>query len=612
MSLSGQAAKSAATSISDEDVFGRVYDHGVVKRLIPYVMPQKYLILLAIMAMIVFAGSQVAVPWLIKIGIDKYIVSGDRSGLVLVGFFFFGNVLLNGVSNYIQQVSIGLAGQKVLFALRTAMFAHLQKMSLRFYDRSEVGRIMSRVQGDVFQLQECLSVAVSTLGDLLSLAGIITVVILMDVKLGLISMSVLPVLLIIMSMWQPSARRVFVNARRTISVLNGALNENISGIRVVQSMNRQTRNLEEFDTKNDENLRAYLSAGKLSNILLFPVDGLSALAIGLALFFGASMVTEKSLEIGALVAFVMYIQRFFDPIRSLTMQYTQLQRAMASGSRIFELLDQELDMMDVKDANGLPVLKGKVEFRNVTFGYSKENEVLLGTSFVVNPGETVAIVGPTGAGKTTLISLLARFYDVERGKGSVLVDDHDIRDWTRDSLVNQISVVLQEPFLFSGTVMENIRYNCPNTTHEDIIKAAQAVGAHSFITKLEDGYETFLEERGMNLSVGQRQLLSFARAIVRNPRILILDEATANVDSATELLIQKALKELLRGRTAILIAHRLSTIRGSDKILVLQNGEIVEQGNHAELMLASGLYTHLYQMNYAALESTDLAFSRKQ
>jgi ATP-binding cassette subfamily B protein len=332
------------------------------------------------------------------------------------------------------------------------------------------------------------------------------------------------------------------------------------------------------------------------------VDILMAVAIGLALFFGARMIGTKELEVGALIAFVIYIQRFFDPIRNLTMQYTQLQRSMASGSRIFGLLDTPLDLVDTPSATVLPKLRGEVEYRNVSFSYVQTEQVLKNVSLHIRPGETVALVGPTGAGKTTVVSLLARFYDVSHGEGAILVDGYDIRDVTRKSLASQMSMVLQEPFLFSGTVRENIKYNHTDASDRQMIEAAQAVGADDFIMRLQNGYDTYLQERGSNLSIGQRQLISFARAIVADPRILILDEATANVDSHSELLIQRALKKLLRGRTAVVIAHRLSTIRGADKIVVLNRGEIVELGTHGQLMGRRGLYAHLYHMNYATIE----------
>ena len=396
--------------------------------------------------------------------------------------------------------------------------------------------------------------------------------------------------------------KAFIRVRTTIAIVNGALNENITGVRVVQSMDRQGRNLEIFNGKTHDYLSAELGASRIAASLLPPLDLLNVVAIGLVLFFGSRMISSAQ-EIGTLIALVMYIQRFFDPIRSLTTQYTQFQRAMASGARIFELLDTDPDLVDTPNAKVLPTLKGEIDFQDVSFGYIPGEDILKGVNLHIKPGETVAVVGPTGAGKTTLISLLSRFYDVERGRGAILVDGHDIRDVTRRSLVSQISMVLQEPFLFSGTVRENIKYSHQAVTDEQMMEAARAVGAHEFIVRLEKGYDTLLEERGGNLSVGQRQLLSFARAIVADPRILILDEATANIDSFTEMLIQRALKSLLHGRTAVVIAHRLSTVRNADKIIVVNNGEIAEVGTHRQLIDHEGLYAHLYQMNYAAFEA---------
>ena len=586
----------------DEETFGRVFDQRVVMRIVPYLLPYKGLIAISMVAMVAFTATQVAVPWIIKIGIDNYIRAGDYSGLSLIVALFMGNALLSWGSHYLSEITLVRASQQVLYRLRRDMFAHLQRLSVTFADKNEVGRIMSRVQGDVYQVQEFLGVAVVTLGDLMGLAGIVVAVMLMNVKLGLISMVVLPMLIMVMAFWQPRAGKAFIRVRGAIAIVNGAFNENISGVRVVQAMNRQRHNLEQFDVKNRENLRAGLSASRLSAGLLPVVDILSALSIGLAVFFGARMVSGNSLEVGALVAFILYIQRFFEPIRSLTMQYTQLQRAMASGSRIFELLDTEPDLVDAPGAKVLPRLRGEIELRNVSYGYVPGQDVFRNLNLHIKPGEAVAVVGPTGAGKTTLVSLISRFYDVPRDKGAILVDGHDIRDVTRSSLAGQMGMVLQEPFLFSGTVRMNIKYNHSGATDGDMIAATRAVGAHDFITRLEDGYDTYLHERGVNLSLGQRQLLSFARAIVADPRILILDEATANIDSYTEMLIQRALVKLLAGRTAIVIAHRLSTIRGADKIVVMDNGQIAEVGTHGQLMDLGGLYAHLYRMNYAAME----------
>ena len=586
-----------------DDVAGSVFSYRVVARLAPYVRPSAHLVAIATVAMIAFAASLVAVPWLIKVAIDDYIVPGDLSGLGFIVALFVGNALITVVAHFTQEIAMTRAGQAVLYRLREDMFSHLQKLSLSFYDRTEVGRLMSRVLGDVYQLQEFLSIAVITVGDLLSLTLIVAVVVTMSLELGLISMAFVPVLVLIVMVWQPFARRGFVEVRRTISIVNGALNENISGVRVVQSMNRQERNLDQFDEKNRASLTTSLSATRLASSLLMPVDTLTHLAIGLVIYFGARMVTDDAIEVGTMVAFVLYIQRFFEPIRSLTMQYTQLQRAMASGVRIFELLDTEPDVVDAPDARDLPRLDGEIEVRNVSYGYVEGEDVLKNVHVHVKPGSTVAIVGPTGAGKTTLVSLISRFYDVEPGRGAILVDGKDIRDVKRRSLARQMSMVLQEPFLFSATVRENIKYNHPDVTDEQMIEATKAVGAHDFITRLEDGYDTDLHERGVNLSVGQRQLVSFARAIVADPRVLILDEATANIDSYTEMLVQRALKRLLKGRTAIVIAHRLSTIRGADQIVVLHLGEVVEVGTHDELMQNGNLYAHLYQMNFASLKS---------
>ena len=605
---------SAARGHADEEVFGAVYDQKVILRLLPYITPYKKMVGIAFFAMIIYTLTQVGVPWLIALGIDTAlgvssisVIGKGQSGLNMIIVVFFVVAILNWVSNYSQQFAMEKVGQGVLFNLRRGLFGHVQKQSLSYFDKTEVGRLMSRVQGDVGQLQEFSALVVMTLGELLSLVGIVVALLLLDLELGLITMTVIPVLTLIMVVWQRFARRSFIEVRRCIAIVNAAFNENISGVRVVLGLNRQNKNLKVFDDKNLDHRQSNILASRYTAGLMPSVDILTSMSICLALLFGASMVglngseNNDFIEPGVLVAFVMYIQRFFDPIRNLTMQYTQLQRSMASGARIFDLMDQEPEMKDDMNAGEMPSLNGKVEFSNVSFSYVPGEEVLSSFNMVVNPGETVALVGPTGAGKTSVISLLTRLYDYK--DGDILVDGISINSVTRKSLISQMSVVLQDPYLFSGSVKENIKYENLHVSDGSVVAAAKTVGARQFVMNLPDGYDTLLTERGSNISLGERQLLSFARAIIADPRILILDEATANVDSYTEAQIQAALSGLLKDRTAIVIAHRLSTIRGADKIVVMDKGNVVEAGRHDDLITNSGLYSRLYEKNFSSLES---------
>ncbi|MBT6859611.1 MAG: ABC transporter ATP-binding protein, partial [Rhodospirillaceae bacterium] len=400
--------------------------------------------------------------------------------------------------------------------------------------------------------------------------------------------------------WLPIAKRAFMRARETSSMVNGALAENINGVRTVQEMTRQQINYDAFEGKVMDNLLAHLRASRLAQIMVPTVDTLTGGAMAIVIIIGGNLVLDRSLDVGVMVAFLFYIQRFFDPIRSLTMQYSVMQRAMASGQRIFEVLDVKVEVEDKPDAATLDDADGSVEFKDVTFGYVKGQAVLKNINFRIEQGETIALVGPTGSGKTSTTALLHRFYDVWQGQ--IMVGGKDVRDVTQESLGQHVAMVLQEPFLFTGTVFENIRYRSTEAGMDKIVAAAKAVGAHDFIMALPDGYDAILGQRGGNLSIGQRQLISFARAIVADAKILVLDEATANVDSFTERDIQQALARTLKGRTGIVIAHRLATVRHADRIIVLQDGAITETGTHEELLDLGGLYHRLHAMNYASFD----------
>ncbi|MER8401477.1 ABC transporter ATP-binding protein [Mesorhizobium sp. M0664] len=587
----------------EEEMFGRAFDKSILRRIWAFVRPYRARVVITIAAMLIFTGTQLLIPLIIRYALDQGMnpARTDRSAqLAAVGAFVLA-ILVNFAAGYMQETVVGKVAETVLFDIRRAMFGHLQKVSLSFMDKTEVGRLMSRLQGDVNSIQEFLETSVYSVGDVALLFGIVFVMLWLDFRLGLLTLSVLPVLVIVRIVWLPRARDAFMAAHETNSVVNGALAEAIHGVRTVQSMDRQQVNFILFDDKAHANLRTHLIAAKYALVMVPIVDGLTGLAMAAVIVVGGSMVMNGRIDVGVLVAYLFYIQRFFDPIRSLTLQYSVMQRAMASGKRLTDVLDVKIDVQDKPNAEVLsPEMDGSVEFRDVTFGYNPNRSVLKNVSFRVNPGETVALVGPSGSGKSSAMALVHRFYDVQQGQ--VLVGGHDVRDLTQESLGRQVAMVLQEPFLFTGTVFENIRYHKTEAARDKVIEAAKAVGAHDFIMSLADGYETQLGERGDNLSLGQRQLISFARALVADAKILVLDEATANIDSYTEMQIQKALIKLLEGRTGLVIAHRLATIRGADRIIVLQNGQVIATGNHDQLIAMGGLYSKLYNLNYASFD----------
>ena len=593
----------------DEEMFGRAFDGRVIRRFLEFCHPYRASLAIAVVSVLVYTATQVAIPLVILHAIDNALVEGsrDQSLLEVIVLVFASIVILNYGANFLQEILVGRAAERVLIDLRRAMFTHLQRVSLSFMDRTEVGRLMSRLQSDVNALQEFLESSIFAVGDLVLLVGIVAVLLVLDWNLGLLTLSIVPILFVMRIIWLPRAKEAFMKAREANSIANGALAEAIHGVRTVQGMVRERVNFALYNDRARQNMLAHLRASKFAQINVPIVDALTGGAMAIVIVVGGDQVLGGTLDLGVMVAFIFYVQRFFDPIRSLTLQYSFMQRAMVSGQRILEVLDVPIAVEDKADAIELTECEGSIEFENVTFGYVKDQPVLRDVSFKVAPGETIALVGPTGSGKTSATALVHRFYDI--WEGSVRVGGHDVRDVTQDSLGRHVAMVLQEPFLFTGSVFDNIRYRQADATRQVVIDAATAVGAHEFIQNLPDGYDTILEQRGANLSLGQRQLLSFARAIVADAKILILDEATASIDSYTEMQIQTALAKLLEGRTGLVIAHRLATIRGCDRIIVLQDGEIREEGTHDALIAAQGMYAGLYTLNYASFDdvSDDIA-----
>ena len=588
---------------AEEEILGKAYDSSLMKRLLGYIKPYKKYVIFAIFLNIIVAALGPLRPYLTKIAIDKYIANKDFHGLLIISLLLLGSLLLQAIIQYLLTYYTQYLGQKTIYDLRTQIFQHTQKLALKFFDKTPIGRIVTRATNDVEALSDLFSSGiVMVFSDVFIIVWILVFMFLMDVKLSLVTLSVLPVLIYGTFLFRKKVRESYRDVRLHLARLNSYMQEHVTGMNVVQIFNKEKDELKHFSNINNDYREANIRSIFYYAIFYPTVELLSSIALGLIIWYGGGEIIRSSLTIGVLFAFIQFTEMFFRPIRDLSEKYNIMQTAMASSERIFKLLDNQTFVKNPEQPVELNEIKGKIEFKDVCFAYNDDDYVLKNISFKINPGETVAIVGATGAGKTSIINILTRFYDIS--KGSILVDGIDISKLNKKELRKYISIVLQDVFLFSGTIRSNISMNNDDIPLDKIIAAAKIVGADKFIDSLPDKYDEIVKERGATLSVGQKQLISFARALAYDPQILVLDEATSSVDTETEILIQKAIEKLLIGRTAIVIAHRLSTIQSADKIIVLHKGEIRETGNHQELLAKRGIYYRLYQLQYKDQEIT--------
>jgi ATP-binding cassette subfamily B multidrug efflux pump len=582
-----------------EDLLDKGYDPKVARGLLQFLKPYYGQMLVALVFMIIVTAASVSGPYFVKLAIDEGISKSNVVALRNIVLIYFVVSVIQVITNIFRVRLMSRVGQHILYDVRMKMFNHLQNLSLSFYNRYSVGRVITRVINDVGTLREFVTWAtLAIVRDLLGIVGILIAMLTLNLRLSLLTFTVLPLMVIATIVFRQAARRNYRKVRAAVSWTNSVLAENVNGVRVVQAFSRQSHNYANFkDYVNRYFLERSLDAAKVASVFTPIVDTLGAIATALVVYLGGTAVLGESMTAGVLIAFVLYIDRLFDPIRDLSRRFDTLQSTMAGGERILELLNTPVEVRDAEDAREMGTILGDVRFEDVSFHYSDDPALVLdGIDLEVRAGQTVALVGETGAGKTTIVKLLTRFHDPT--SGCIRVDGVDLRSVTQGSLRKQMGMVLQDPFLFNGSVMENILFGRLDASSEDVIAAAKAVGAHDFIVRLKNGYDTSVEEGGATLSVGQRQLISFARALLADPRILILDEATSSVDTQTEQIIQKALATLLKGRTSFVIAHRLSTITNADKIVVIHDGRIVEQGTHTELLTNQGMYFELYKTGF--------------
>ena len=569
----------------------------VLTRLVRMLRPYWVMVLGSFILVLVSAASQAAGPMLIGRAVDDVLAAKDKVRLIWIVLGLLGTYLAGMLATRYQFYLMSLAGQHVLAEMRQQVMRHVHKLSLGFLERKEAGDLMSRLVNDIDVINNFFSQGLmQAVGALFGLVGVMVAMIALEWRLALATLAILPVMLMTTNLFGKVARRAFRKTRATIGDVSADLQEELGGIKVAQAFNRSDISVRRFAERNATNRDANVSANAVTSAFMPTMDVLSALDTAIVAGYGGYLAIQGAISIGVVVSFLQYVQNFFRPIQMVTQLWTTAQAALAAAERVFELLDIEPEIQDAPDAMELPKLKGQVRFENVSFSYDSDQQVLQDINLLASPGQTIAIVGPTGAGKTTMVNLLMRFYDVTSGK--ITLDGYDVRGVTQHSLRSQMGMVLQEPFLFSGSVQENIRYGRLDATPEDVEAAAKAANAHEFITRLPEGYATQVGERGSMLSQGQRQLISIARAILADPRILILDEATASVDTRTEVLIQKALNNLLKGRTSFVIAHRLSTVRNADLVAVVDESWIVERGTHAELLDKGGLYADLYRRQF--------------